>query len=66
MTAGMDSLLEPDWLGLVIDNRRLFDALQDGWLRPSGSGVPVGVGAYVGNPQEAFGNRIPVIIEVIG
>lgn len=38
---------EGRWLGLAIDNRRLFDALQEGWLRPRCSwGQAVGVGAY--------------------
>ena len=62
MTAGMDSLLEPDWLGLVIDNRRLFDALQDGWIRPAPRqiGLPVGVRAFVQQTEQQSGNRIPV------
>ena len=36
------------WMGLVMDHRRLFDALQDGWLRPlpQRTGVFIGVGAY--------------------
>ena len=38
----------PRWLGLATDHRRLFGALEDGWLRPLGSraGVSVGIGAY--------------------
>ena len=32
--AGTDRML-PCWLGLVTSHRRLFDAGQDGWLRPS-------------------------------
>ena len=32
--AGIDRTL-PCWLGLVTSHRRLFDAGQDGWLRPS-------------------------------
>lgn len=31
--AGIDRAL-PGWLGLVTSHRRLFDASQDGWLRP--------------------------------
>lgn len=36
------------WMGLALDHRRLFDALQDGWLRPlpERTGVLIGVGAY--------------------
>ena len=36
------------WLGLAADHRRLFGALENGWLRPLGSrtGVAVGIGAY--------------------
>ena len=38
---------ESCWLGLATDNRRLFDALQDGWLRPHPSdGQVVGIRAY--------------------
>ena len=52
----------PEWLGMIIDNRRLFDALQDGWLRP---GVPrtdmvVGVESFDGTAGPSAGNRIPV------
>ena len=38
----------PRWLGLATDHRRLFEALEGGWLRPLGSraGVTVGIGAY--------------------
>ena len=36
------------WMGIALDHRRLFDALQDGWLRPlpERSGVLIGIGAY--------------------
>lgn len=56
----------PDWLGLGVDNRRLFDALQDGWLRPQPghSGTLVGVGAHLREVREPDGNRIPVQIKV--
>ena len=56
----------PDWLGLVIDNRRLFDALQHGWLRPvvPRTSVPVGVNAFVRERDESAGNRIPVRIRL--
>ncbi len=45
----------PRWLGLATDHRRLFRALEDGWLRPLGTraGVPVGVGAYAVEPDQA-------------
>ena len=59
MTSATDSqvdLFPPDhdgrtgvpWMGIALDHRRLFDALQDGWLRPlpERSGVLIGVGAY--------------------
>lgn len=55
------------WLGLVIDHRRLFDALQDGWLRPlqSRAGVLVGIGAYIAEQGEGLpANRIPVSIKL--
>ena len=55
------------WLGLVIDHRRLFDALQDGWLRPfqSRPGILVGIGAYIAERvDELPANRIPVRIKL--
>ena len=59
----------PDWLGLGMDNRRLFDALQDGWLRPppGHSGTFLGANTHRCEPREARdsdGNRIPVQIKV--
>ena len=56
----------PDWIGLVTDNRRLFDALQDGWLRPlrSRTGMFLGVNAYLREQDVAIGNRIPVRIQL--
>ncbi len=33
VAAGADSTA-PRWLGLVVSHRRLFDASQDGWMRP--------------------------------
>ncbi len=43
-----DGHIDIPWMGIVLDHRRLFDALQDGWLRPlpERSGVLIGVGAY--------------------
>ena len=54
------------WLGLVTDNRRLFDALQNDWLRPlpTRKGSVVGVNAHVRESGEANANRIPVRIRV--
>ena len=45
----------PRWLGLATDHRRLFGALEDGWLRPAGSrvGFLVGVGAYAEERADA-------------
>ena len=33
-----DREVSADWLGLATDHRRLFDASQDGWMRPKHSG----------------------------
>ena len=54
------------WLGLATDNRRLFEGLQDGWLRPlpSRTGSLVGVNAYRREHQKADGNRISVRIQI--
>lgn len=56
----------PDWFGLSIDYRRLFDALQDGWLRPppADSGSLVGVDGYLCDVEEPNGKRIPVQIRI--
>ena len=52
------------WLGLVVDNRYLFDALENDWYSPrrSCSGVILGVGSYaLGDGCEPpLGNRFPV------
>ena len=35
----------PRWLGLLVaDHRRLFEALQDGWLRPRAAGAGLLIG----------------------
>ena len=56
---------EARWLGLATDHRRLFDALQDGWLRPMmpQAGILAGVGRYIAerNPNQE-GHPIPVHI----
>ena len=59
-------LPEPDWFGLVVDNRRLFDALQDGWLTPPApqKGVLIGVDSFAEEPDHAPGNRIPVRVRL--
>lgn len=46
---------EAPWLGLTMDHRRLFDALQDGWLRPlePSAGVLVGIGKYASEQSPA-------------
>lgn len=64
MIAG--DMFRPDWFGLVTDNRRLFDALEDGWLRPLPSliGSVVGVNSYLREQDEIDGNRIPVRIRL--
>lgn len=53
---------DPDWLGMIIDNRQLFDALQDGWLRPTApqEGMIVGVESFSGTAGPFANNRIPV------
>ncbi len=53
------------WLGLATDNRRLFDALQDGWLRPHPSqGHVVGIRAYtVDSKQTNAGHPIRVRVK---
>ena len=52
----------PGWLGLVVDNRQLFDALQDDWLKPLSpeTGWLMGVNGYLDGPSQADGNRIPI------
>lgn len=72
MTSALESpslfdCLKPSWLGLSTDNRRLFDALQDGWLRPlqSDPGLLVGVGAYARDESAVqISHRIPVRIRL--
>ena len=55
-----------DWLGLSIDYRRLFEALQDGWLRPppADSGSLVGVNGHMCDAEEPDGNRVRVRIRI--
>ena len=56
---------DPIWLGIITDNRRLFDALQDGWLRPlpPNSGSLLGVNGYLPE-DDVNGNRILVGIPI--
>lgn len=53
---------KPEWLGVVIDHRQLFDALQDGWLRPGAlqKGMVVGVESFGDAASLPVDNRIPV------
>ena len=57
---------KPEWLGMVIDNRRLFDALQDGWLRPEAQekGMVAGVESFGGTAGPFVDNRIPVWLRI--
>lgn len=51
------------WLGLALDHRTLFEALQDDWLRPSGeaSGRTLGVRAFANEgTQSSDSHRILV------
>lgn len=52
----------PEWLGLVVDNRQLFDALQDDWLRPPASqaGWLMGVNGYPSGLGRIEGNRMSI------
>ena len=58
---------EARWLGLTTDHRRLFDALQDGWMRPltPQGGFLVGVGRYLAEQgPDQGGHPIPVHLEL--
>ena len=58
---------EARWLGLATDHRRLFNALQDGWLRPLGSraGVLLGIESYaVEREVTSAKHPIPVHIKL--
>lgn len=58
--AGSDRPL-PGWLGLVTSHRRLFEAGQDGWLRPPpGSCFVLGHESFVSEKMSAGDNAIPV------
>ena len=50
---------ENPWLGLATDHRRLFEALQDEWLRPASlqTGIPLGVGKYVADRDASLGGN---------
>ena len=51
----------PGWLGLVTNHRRLFEASQDGWLRPlASSGFLLGRESFASEECSAGGNAIPV------
>ncbi len=57
--------IETPWLGLAIGHRRLFDALQDGWLRPVDvrGGVLIGIGAY-SLERDAAPTRHPISVRL--
>ena len=58
--AGIERML-PCWLGLVTSHRRLFDAGQDGWLRPSPrSCFLLGRESFVSEEFPSGRNIIPV------
>ena len=58
--AGIDRTL-PSWLGLVTSHRRLFEASQDGWLRPPfRSCFLLGPESFVSEELSAKRNVIPV------
>ena len=51
----------PSWLGLVTNHRRLFDAGQDGWLRPlPRSGFVLGHECFVSEDISTGRNIVPV------
>ena len=55
------------WLGLATDHRRLFDALEEGWLRPAEprTGFVLGVGTYAADRDEPpAGRPIPVRVRL--
>ena len=57
----------PRWLGLTTDHRRLFGALEEGWLRPAAShtGFVLGVGTYaVERDEPAAGHLVPVRVRL--
>lgn len=53
---------EERWLGLMVHHRRLFDALQDGWLRPQpkDTGLMLGAGAFTSEPGDTGKHTIRV------
>lgn len=59
-------IFTPEWLGIVVDNRQLFDSLQDDWLNPvsSDTGSLLGVESYLREGEVADGNRIHVQVRV--
>ena len=52
------------WLGLNTNQRRLFSALQDGWLRPlpPNAGMLLGAGTFV--PEQCDGGKQPISVRV--
>lgn len=54
---------EKPWLGLTTNHRRLFEALQDGWLRPlpQRTGTVVGIGKYLPEPTVAATKHVIIV-----
>ena len=58
--SGIDRTL-PSWLGLVTNHRRLFDASQDGWMRPlSDRGFLLGQECFISEGPSTGRNVVPV------
>ena len=58
---------EKTWLGLITDHRRLFGALQDGWLHPlpSDTGIMLGIERYAeGRESVQDGHPIEVHLKL--
>ena len=53
------------WLGIIVNHRRLLEALQDEWLRPMAphSGLVVGVEAYA-KEQDKVENGHPISVRI--
>ena len=62
-----DDTPRPSWMGLIMNHRRLFSALESGWLSPlpSQGGVLLSMGAYIREREESVtGNPICVGIQL--
>ena len=66
-TPSLFDRLDSCWLGLSTDNRRLFDALQDGWFHPipPNTGVILGIGKFAREESTAKSvHRIPIRVKL--